>query len=248
MNAPSADRFPAEWREVDGRLLTAYAPASYPAAAEFVAGIARIATEVDHHPEVTLGVDRVDVSTHSHDAGAVTQRDHDLAHRIEQLATEQGVPGDPERMHSASLWVPASPDAVYALVSDVTRTGQWSPTCVACRWLTDDRGVGAQFEGDNRTPEREWTTTSTVTVADPGRRFEWAVGEGYVQWGFTVEPAAEGGSLVTQTWHFTRAGRRFFDTRWGDQAVAQADQRERQAHADMPVTLARIAAALGDQP
>ena len=25
-------------------------------------------------------------------------------------------------------------DEAYALVSDVTRTGQWSPTCRACRW------------------------------------------------------------------------------------------------------------------
>ena len=234
-----------EWRELESRLTTAFVPRDYAAATAFVAAIAAAAEEADHHPEVTLAPGRVVVSTHSHDAGAVTERDHRLARRIDEIAAARGVAGDPERFHRASVWVPVTPDEAYALVSDVTRTGQWSPTCRACRWTDPDhRGVGATFEGDNQTPERQWTTTSTVVTAEPGRRFAWQVNQGFVEWGFTLTPAAEDGTLLTQTWHFTRTGRAGFDEKWGADAVAQADQRERQAHADMPVTLARIAAAL----
>lgn len=61
---------------------------------------------------------------------------------------------------------------MYELVSDVTRTGEWSPICVGCRW--DDGGgphVGARFTGHNRKPDREWSTTSEVVAAEPGRDF-----------------------------------------------------------------------------
>ncbi|WP_462418275.1 SRPBCC family protein [Kytococcus sp. Marseille-QA3725] len=140
--------------------------------------------------------------------------------------------------------MPAAPQAVHALVSDVTRMGGWSPTCRACRWTDPSRrGVGATFEGDNETPSRRWTTASTVTVDEPGR-FEWEVGGGFVRWGFLISRGAEGGTILTQTWHFTRAGRAFFDEKWGEDARAQADQRERQARADVPVTLFRIATTL----
>ncbi|WP_374928718.1 4a-hydroxytetrahydrobiopterin dehydratase [Kytococcus sedentarius] len=245
MDSAQTRRAPAEWRELDGRLLTSFAPADHPTGAAFVAGIAELAQELDHHPEVTLALGRVTVTTHSHDVGAVTRRDHRLARRIDALAAEHGVDGDPERFHSATVWAPASPDEVYALVSDVTRTGQWSPTCRTCRWTDPAQtGVGATFEGDNETPTRQWTTTSTVVAAEPGRRFAWQVGEGYVEWGFSLAPGAEDGTLLTQTWHFTRAGRRFFDDRWGEHATEQAAERERRAHADMPVTLARIVEAL----
>lgn len=63
-----------------------------------------------------------------------------------------------------SLVVPVPPAEVYAAVSDVTRTGEWSPQCRRCTWDSDARGVGARFTGDNRTSEREWSTTSEVVA------------------------------------------------------------------------------------
>jgi len=36
---------------------------------------------------------------------------------------------------SSEIEIDATRDVVYALVSDVTRTGEWSPECVRCRWL-----------------------------------------------------------------------------------------------------------------
>ena len=60
---------------------------------------------------------------------------------------------------SESISVAVTPDELYALVSDVTRMGEWSPICRACWW---DEGagpqVGAWFTGRNETAERTWET------------------------------------------------------------------------------------------
>jgi Polyketide cyclase / dehydrase and lipid transport len=71
---------------------------------------------------------------------------------------------------SESIVIARSPEALYALVSDVTRMGQWSPVCKACWW---DEGagpqVGAWFTGRNEKPGRIWETRSEVVVAEPVR-------------------------------------------------------------------------------
>ena len=90
---------------------------------------------------------------------------------------------------SDSISVAVTPDELYALVSDVTRMGEFSPICRACWW---DEGagpqVGAWFTGRNETPERTWETRSQVVAADPGREFAWEVNNGWVHWGYTFEP------------------------------------------------------------
>ena len=100
--------------------------------------------------------------------------------------------------------VAASPDAVYALVSDVTRMGIWSPETTGCRWLGGATGptAGARFRGANRKGWRRWSTTCTVTAADPGRRFSFEVRVGplpIARWAYAF--AAEGeGCRVTESW------------------------------------------------
>ena len=68
---------------------------------------------------------------------------------------------------SATTTIAAPISAVFAAVTDVTRMGEWSPECVACRWVGDATGpaVGAKFEGDNVAAVgpitlKRWTTTS----------------------------------------------------------------------------------------
>ena len=66
--------------------------------------------------------------------------------------------------------VAAPAEAVYALVSDVTRMGEWSPECYRCTWLDGGTGPrqGARFKGWNKQPlgplPLKWATTSTVVV------------------------------------------------------------------------------------
>ncbi len=145
-----------------------------------------------------------------------------------------------ELTHRSTVVVNAPAKAVYALVSDVTRTGEWSTTCRACEWEDpSQRGVGARFTGDNETAARRWSTTSTVVTAVAGREFAWEVGQGYVRWGYLLS-AREGGTEVTHTWEFTEAGQRFFEEKYGEDAPAQVAQRTAAAHEDMPRTLAAL--------
>ena len=104
-----------------------------------------------------------------------------------------------------SLQVDAPPEAVYALVSDLPRMGEWSPECVRCEWRDGASGarVGARFKGHNRRGWRRWSTTGRVVAADPGREIAWDItsvfGLPVARWGYRLEPAGDG-TLVTETW------------------------------------------------
>jgi hypothetical protein len=149
--------------------------------------------------------------------------------------------------YSGSVVVARSPEALYDMISDVTRTGEWSPVCKACWW--DDGGgprPGAWFTGRNELPERTWETRSQVMVADRGREFAFAVGGSWVRWGYAFTPVA-GGTEVTESWEFLPDGIARFHDRYGDDAPAQIADRTEAAHKGIPATLAAIkkAAELG---
>ena len=84
--------------------------------------------------------------------------------------------------HSGTVVIAADPETVYDVVSDVTRTGEWSPICEACWWESGDEPgpdgprEGAWFVGRNKTPARTWETRSLVVAAERGREFAWLVG------------------------------------------------------------------------
>ena len=145
------------------------------------------------------------------------------------------------RTHQDAILIAATPEAVYDLVSDVTRTGEWSPVCTSCWW--DDEGeagrVGAWFTGHNELPERTWETRSEVVAADRGREFAWLVGGAFVRWGFLLEPAGAS-TRLTETWEFTPDGLAMFADKFGDTSAAEIDDRTEQAHAGIPRTLAAI--------
>jgi hypothetical protein len=146
------------------------------------------------------------------------------------------------RTHSETVVVRATPEELYDLVSDVTRTGEWSPVCTACWWDEGATGqVGDWFTGHNETPERTWETRSQVVAAERGREFAWLVGGKWARWGFSMAPA-EGGTALTESWEFLPAGFERFAERYGDGAQEQIEERTRAAHAGIPATLAAIKA------
>jgi hypothetical protein len=142
--------------------------------------------------------------------------------------------------YSDSVLVSIDPDRLYAMVSDVTRTGEWSPVCRECWWDEGDGPrVGASFTGRNETLERTWETRSQVVAAEPGREFAWEVNGGFARWGFTLEPA-DGGTRLTEHWHFLPHGIAGFQERYGEDADAQIAQRSEAALRGIPETLAAI--------
>ena len=52
----------------------------------FVNRVAAVAEEADHHPDILIhGPNKVRLTLSSHDTGGLTERDHDLARRIDEV-------------------------------------------------------------------------------------------------------------------------------------------------------------------
>ncbi|MBA2767626.1 MAG: SRPBCC family protein [Sporichthyaceae bacterium] len=139
------------------------------------------------------------------------------------------------------MGVDASAETLYDLVSDIARTGEWSPVCTSCWW--DDGAeagqVGAWFTGRNELPDRTWETRSEVVAAERGHEFAWVVGGRFVRWGFTLAPA-ETGTTLTESWEFLPGGIAMFEEKFGDEAHLQIADRTQQALDGIPTTLAAI--------
>jgi hypothetical protein len=143
---------------------------------------------------------------------------------------------------SGSIVINRSPEEVYALISDVTNMGAWSPMCKAC-WWDEGQGprVGAMFTGRNEAGERTWETRSEVLAAEQGREFAWAVGEPptRARWGYTLK-AVEGGTEVMETWELPPEGLAFFEQHFPGDGRAQAEVRAGWAENGIAETLAGI--------
>jgi hypothetical protein len=103
---------------------------------------------------------------------------------------------------STTIAVPAS--EAFAAISDITRMGEWSPECIAGRWVGGATGpaVGARFEGDNVAKigpltVKRWTTTSEVTECVPDEVFEF-LAEGYTRWRYEFADR-DGTTVVTES-------------------------------------------------
>jgi 4a-hydroxytetrahydrobiopterin dehydratase len=84
--SPADREPPAGWQTVDGRLHREFEFADFVTAFGFMASAALLAERMDHHPDWSNVYNRVVIDLWSHDAGAITDRDHTLAERINDLA------------------------------------------------------------------------------------------------------------------------------------------------------------------
>ena len=79
------------WSPDGDRIARSYRLASHFAATAMVVHIAQVQEELDHHSDLTLGYHTVSLSVHTHSAGgAVTEKDLELARRVEDLAPAHG--------------------------------------------------------------------------------------------------------------------------------------------------------------
>ncbi|MGH3542698.1 MAG: SRPBCC family protein [Mycobacterium sp.] len=106
---------------------------------------------------------------------------------------------------TATLYIDASPEAVYALVTDLPTLAAMAEETVAMRWRKGDSvGPGAVFVGDNQNGDRSWSTTCTVTDAEPGHVFAFDVRHTVLpisRWRYDIA-AVDGGCQVTEsTWN-----------------------------------------------
>jgi len=84
-----------DWRKLAQALHARFRTGSFTAGLDLVTAITEAAERANHHPDVTLTYPLVDVRLMSHDVGAVTQRDVDLAREISTIARDRGIDADP---------------------------------------------------------------------------------------------------------------------------------------------------------
>ena len=89
---------------------------------------------------------------------------------------------------SVSLTIAADAGALWDMVSDVTRMGEWSPECTGGRWIGKRREpvVGARFVGYNKRGWARWATTNEVVEAERGTAFAFRTRETGVVLGLRV--------------------------------------------------------------
>jgi len=104
---------------------------------------------------------------------------------------------------SADVLIDASPEQVWAVVSDITVPVRFSTELIGAEWLDGATGPqeGARFIGrSSHQAVGEWETTSVVTVCEECRPLEWAVGdpaEPAATWRFTISESPTG-TVLTQ--------------------------------------------------
>ncbi|SBS76251.1 Polyketide cyclase/dehydrase [uncultured Mycobacterium sp.] len=101
----------------------------------------------------------------------------------------------------ARIEIDAAPLTVYALVSDITRMGEWSPECYRCEWHgAPTATAGAKFRGHNHLGKVRWTTDAIVTAADPGQEFAFTTlhkdGRTETLWHYKFHPFGSGTELI----------------------------------------------------
>jgi len=146
-----------------------------------------------------------------------------------------------------SLAVSAPADAVYDLVADLPRMGEWSPECERVTWRggATSAAKGAQFLGYNRAGSIRWMTQGDVVTAESGRHLAFEIHFGLLniaRWEYFIVPddADPSSCTVVEEWTDRRPG-------W---YAASADKafgsRAKTNHRGMQETLANLKLAAED--
>lgn len=139
--------------------------------------------------------------------------------------------------------VDAPAEGLWALVSDVTRMGEWSPENLGADWISGTAGeVGARFRGRNRRGKASWSTTCEVVAAERGRVFAFAVGKVSkpdAVWRYEFTPLPDGRTRVNESYELPRALGRV--SRLVTRATTGVTDREDDLEEGMRQTLQRLA-------
>lgn len=105
---------------------------------------------------------------------------------------------------STDILVAAPADHLYRLLTDLPTLAECAEETTAMRWTAGGPArPGAVFRGSNRSGRHTWTTTCTVTTAEPGRVFAWDVTSGPVpiaHWRYEITPDGDGSRVTESMW------------------------------------------------
>ena len=80
------------WTVKDGALTKTFKHDSFPEAIVFVNAVAHLAELANHHPDIDIRYSSITLALVTHDQGGITDKDVNLARRIEEIRKKAGVP------------------------------------------------------------------------------------------------------------------------------------------------------------
>jgi uncharacterized protein YndB with AHSA1/START domain len=149
---------------------------------------------------------------------------------------------DPQLVVSRDI--AASPNVVFAALTDITRMGEWSPETYSAQWKDDatEAAVGAVFTGHNRNGDKEWSIDAEIVELVADERFFFDCNSrGYIfsKWGYSLEPTAEGCRVTEYSQDLRPESSRERSTQ-----ISGVADRATHNRAGMEATLERLAAAV----
>ena len=141
----------------------------------------------------------------------------------------------------AEVTTEAPIESVWRVISDVTRTGEWSHECHQVTWLGGAAvaAPGARFRGRNRSGWLRWSRTCEILAVDPPLQIAWRtiptpLFVDSTDWRITLAPAGAGTQIV-QAFQVTKC------PRWWEWIVARVNPRHIDRSAALTDDLHRIA-------
>ena len=119
--------------------------------------------------------------------------------------------GQVQKNSRVEVDVDASVQDVWAVISDVTRVGEWSHECSSAEWTSGPgrATVGARFRAGNRAGWLRWTRTSEIVALDEPHEIVWRTVPTWrypdsTEWRIALAPSG-GGTRITQSFQVLRA-------------------------------------------
>ena len=80
------------WKVEDNEIRKTFKHDSFAEAVVFVNAVAHLAELANHHPDIDIRYTKVAIALTTHDQGGLTEKDLNLARRIEEIRRKAGVP------------------------------------------------------------------------------------------------------------------------------------------------------------
>ena len=139
--------------------------------------------------------------------------------------------------------IAAPPATIWAMVTNLSRMGEWSPENRGGEWVKGATGpaVGARFKGRNENGKKSWSTSVLVNACDEPTKFSFGLmvfGKNWCDWVYELEPTPTG-TRVTHRWIDHRSS---LSSTLGKVVSGVAD-RASHNRANMEVTIDKLAEA-----
>ncbi len=83
MNNKSSDL--GNWEDIEGKLCKDFKFNNFIESFSFITKIALESEKMDHHPDILISYNKVNIKLITHDKNQITEKDIDLAKKIDQL-------------------------------------------------------------------------------------------------------------------------------------------------------------------